>query len=369
MDILSEIVAALKAREGVVLATIISSSGSTPLPTGSSMLVTKSGAKVLGTIGGGLLEADIEKEAKGFFVDAKESMIREFELNESGLEEGMICGGNVDVLIERIGEGALNVFSHLNELRAHGRDCTLLRRIDPLGTVSRVGLEGAAEHVLSLPSVDGLLKELGTEPETFLQRLQRSHREECVERLAARAGELIIQPIAGVQPLLICGGGHVGRSVSRVAAATGFKVTVIDDREDYASSVRFPEAASTIAKKWPDAFSEITIMPSTSIVIVTRGHESDREVLRLALETPARYIGMIGSGRKVAATYNGLQKEGVPVEAFRRVHAPVGLDIGAVTAEEIAVSIIAELIRERRRFRGSSSPLSEKMSQWFDRGE
>ncbi len=352
MDILSEIVAALKARESIVLATIVSSSGSSPLPTGSSMLIKEGGAGVFGTIGGGLLEANVEKEGKSFFSEAKESVIREFELDESGSEEGMICGGHVDVLIEGIGEDALTVYSQLAALRGNGKDCVLLRRIDALGALSRMVLEEVDERVLNFTPLERLLRELGVEQGAVLQRLQRSHREECVERLTARAGELIIQPIVGIQPLLICGGGHVGRSVSRVAAATGFTVTVIDDREDYATSVRFPEAARTIAKKWPEVFSDLTITPSTSIVIVTRSHQSDREVLRLAISTPARYIGMIGSGKKVAATYESLRKEGVPIEAFEHVHAPIGLDIGAVTAEEIAVSIVAELIRARRGFHG-----------------
>lgn len=178
---------------------------------------------------------------------------------------------------------------------------------------------------------------------------------------------MIIQPVVGIQPLVICGGGHVGRCLSKIAAATGFTVTVVDDRQEYASVGRFPEATRTISLKWSEAFSQIGVSPSTSIVIVTHGHESDKEVLRLAIATPARYIGMIGSGKKVAATYDSLRKQGVPVEAFKRIHAPIGLDIGAVTAEEIAVSIVAELIRERRRYRGVSSPLSDRMTRWFDR--
>jgi xanthine dehydrogenase accessory factor len=369
MNILSEIVSALAARDRVVLATIISSSGSAPLPTGSSLLVCECSKRVLGTVGGGLLEASVTREAKEFFAHAKKSVVRTFELNESGIEEGMICGGTVKVLIERIGEEALAVFSRLAGMRDDGNDCTLLRRIDSSGEVTRYALEDRIEQVALLQSFDGLLKELKIETGVFLQSLQRSHREESVGRIAGQGGELIIQPIVGVQALIIFGGGHVGRCLSKIAAATGFTVTVVDDREEYASPERFPEAAHTISRQWKEAFSEITVTPSTSIVIVTHGHESDKGVLRLVINTPARYIGMIGSGKKVAATYDGLRKEGIPVEAFKRVHAPVGLDLGAVTAEEIAVSIVAELVRERRRFHGSSSPLSDRMNRWFDRGE
>ena len=368
MDLIPEIIAALQKHEPVVLATIISSSGSTPLPTGSSMLTTSHGEKVSGTIGGGLLEAEVTKVAKECLAHLKESEIREFELSESGSEEGMICGGNVDILIETIQEDSLGVFSQLAALRTNGNDCTLLRWIDPSGSVSRTAVEASAEAMMQLPFVVQLSKETGSNPDKLLQILQRSRREERVERIALSGGELIVQPISGVQPLIICGGGHVGRSVSKVAAATGFVVTVIDDREEYAAIDRFPGAARTIAKNWGDAFSGITITPSTFIVIVTRAHQLDRDVLRLALGTPARYIGMIGSGRKVTATFDALQQEGIPGEALRRVHAPIGLKIGAVTAEEIAVSIVAELVRERRHFSGTSTPLSETMHPWFERG-
>jgi xanthine dehydrogenase accessory factor len=369
MDILFEIVTALKAQDRVVLATIVSSSGSAPLPTGSSLLVRDGGRIVTGTVGGGMLEANVTKEAREFFAQPRESVLRRFELNESGSEEGMICGGTVEVLIERIGEEGLGVFSRLAELRGEGNDCTLLRRLDPSGRISRFAVEETAEPVAKLQLVYGLLNEMGIETGGFIQKLQRSHREEIVGRVATHAGELIIQPILGIQPLIICGGGHVGRCLSRIAAVTGFTVTVIDEREEYSTPRRFPEAARIISKQWDAAFSEITITPSTSIVIVTHGHESDKQVLRRVIGLPARYIGMIGSGKKVAATYEGLRKEGVPTEAFKRIHAPIGLEIGAVTAEEIAVSVVAELIRARRRFEGVSSPLSERMNRWFERGQ
>ena len=366
MNLLSEITTALQKRERVVLATIISSSGSTPLPTGSSMLITQDGENAAGTIGGGLLEADVTQAAKEFFANGRGSLIGEFELNDSAAGDGMICGGNVDVLIETIRQDELGVFSQLAVLQNSGSDCTLVRRIDTAGTVSRMAAGASAEDTLRLPFVERLVNENDVAPESLLQILQRARREERVERLTLKGGELIIQPVSGVQPLIICGGGHVGRAVSKIAAATGFVVTVVDDREDYAVMDRFPGATRTIAKNWSDGFADLSVTPSSFIVIVTRAHQSDREVLRLALRTPARYIGMIGSGRKVAATFDALQKEGIPKETLKRVHAPIGLEIGAVTAEEIAVSIVAELIRERRHFAGISTSLSQKMIAWFD---
>jgi xanthine dehydrogenase accessory factor len=364
MNILSETVKAVEQHGKAVLATIVASSGSTPLPSGSSMLIPGRGAGVLGTIGGGLLEATVIKEGRALLESPGESFIKEFELNEPGSGEGMICGGSVAVLMEKIGAADTEVFSRLAVLQDQGSDCVLLRWLSASGVIGRVAVEGGGES-----AVTALLAEFGIAQTVFQQRLQRGLREERVERVTAGKGELIIQPVTGAQPLLICGGGHVGRSVSRLAASSGFTVTIADDRKEYATRVRFPEAVRTIAKPWAAVFSEVAVRPSSFIVIVTHGHQSDKEVLRLALGTPARYIGMIGSGKKVVATFDGLRNEGVSEEALKRVHAPIGLDIGAVTADEIAVSIVAELIRERRRFLGVSIPLSEKMKAWFDRSQ
>jgi xanthine dehydrogenase accessory factor len=190
-----------------------------------------------------------------------------------------------------------------------------------------------------------------------------------VERVSGPKEEIIIQPIVGSQPLIIFGGGHVGRSLSRLASLSGFSIIVVDERQEYARSTRFPEAAKTISKSWSAAFEEVEITHSTSIVIVTSGHKSDAEVLRHAVTTRARYVGMIGSKKKVAATFAQLVKDRVPLSALKRAHAPIGLDIGAVTAEEIAVSILAELIRARRGFQDVSAPLSSQMTSWFDHPE
>jgi len=370
MDIFAEIVAALRNQKSVVLVTIIGSAGSTPLPPGSSMLVKQGGKTALGTIGGGVVEAKVIKETDEFFAGSTASAIRKFELSEDNTEEGMICGGTIDVLIERIRPEDLSVFSQLTDLRDKGDDCTLLRGVDPTKkNVHRVLLVGTTQQDLDYPRFAEFFDAHGVTVEKILPELQRAHREESVERVAGLKGELIIQPIVGVQPLIIFGGGHIGRSLSKLASLSGFSVTVVDDREGYAQPNRFPEAVHTISKSWSGAFEELRIQPATSLVIVTRGHGSDAEVLRQAAATRARYVGMIGSRKKVAATFARLLKEGVPLAALQRVHAPIGLDIGAVTAEEIAVSILAELIRVRRGFQDVSAPLSSQMASWFDHPE
>jgi xanthine dehydrogenase accessory factor len=367
IDIYTEIVAALRNPERLALATIIGSSGSTPLPPGSSMLVNQAGTAVAGTIGGGAAEVNVTRESAEFLKGSVSCLMMRFELNEANAQEGMICGGTIDVLIERIGPDDLSLFSQMLSLRDQGGDCILLRGIDLAKTVvHRLVMVGNTEQTLQpLPSAH-LLDEHGVSVERFLPSLQRAQREESVERVSGKRGELIIQPIMGIQPLIIFGGGHVGRSLSRLAALSGFSVTVVDDREEFARHSRFPEAARTIATDWSAAFGEITIQPATSIVIVTRGHQSDAEVLHRAATTHARYVGMIGSKKKVETSFAQLLKDGVPLSELQRIHAPIGLDIGAVTAEEIAVSILADLIRVRRDFQKVSAPMSAQMTSWFD---
>jgi xanthine dehydrogenase accessory factor len=159
--------------------------------------------------------------------------------------------------------------------------------------------------------------------------------------------EIFVEPILPSPKLCIFGGGHVSLALSRIAHQAGFEISVIDDRESFANAERFP-MATEIHTSFEEAFEEIRPNPSSYLVIVTRGHKDDMRVLKWAVGTDARYIGMIGSKRKVIAIYRALESQGIPVESFARVHAPVGLEIGARTPEEIAVSIVAELIAVRR---------------------
>jgi xanthine dehydrogenase accessory factor len=161
--------------------------------------------------------------------------------------------------------------------------------------------------------------------------------------------EIFVEPILPPADLYIFGAGHVAASLYQVAHIAGFDVTVIDDRETYANRERFPEAHQVIAEDFDKAMAQVTPNESSYIVIVTRGHHDDMRMLRWAVQTPARYIGMIGSKRKTITIFKELQKEGLPAPLFDRVKAPIGLDIGAITPEEIAVSITAELIASRRK--------------------
>ena len=172
--------------------------------------------------------------------------------------------------------------------------------------------------------------------------------------------DIFIEPILPTPLLYIFGAGHVGHELSKAAGRAGFDVIVVDDREAYANQERFPEAKQVIAEDFDQALAGITPNESAYIVIVTRGHRDDMRVLRWAVQTDAKYIGMVGSRRKAITVFRELTNEGLKPELFERVHSPVGLDIGAITPEEIAISIVAELIGIRR---GAERPLPHM--SWF----
>jgi xanthine dehydrogenase accessory factor len=160
--------------------------------------------------------------------------------------------------------------------------------------------------------------------------------------------EVFIEPILTTPTMYIFGGGHISLSLARIAKLIGFKIVVIDDRTEYANAERFPEAEMVLAEDFAKAFSKLKIDKTSYIVIVTRGHQNDELVLEWAISTPAKYIGMIGSKTKVKTTYSHLLAKGVSQKTLDSVHSPIGLAIDAQTPEEIAVSILAEIIKVRR---------------------
>jgi xanthine dehydrogenase accessory factor len=172
--------------------------------------------------------------------------------------------------------------------------------------------------------------------------------------------DIFVEPVLPPATLYLFGAGHVSHSLYKIAKLSGFDVTVIDDRESYANRERFPDAKEVIAEDFDQATTRLTPNETSYIVIVTRGHRDDMRVLRWAVQTRARYVGMIGSKRKTITIFRELVKEGIPEQLFERVHAPVGLDIGAITPDEIAISITAELIAARR---GIERPLPHM--SWF----
>jgi xanthine dehydrogenase accessory factor len=161
--------------------------------------------------------------------------------------------------------------------------------------------------------------------------------------------EVFVEPVLPAPAAFIFGAGHISKSLAQVAALAGFTAVVIDDRESFANRERFPEAAEVHAGEYEEILPRLGVNEASFVIIVTRGHRDDMRVLRLVAPTPARYVAMVGSKRKVLNVVRELEKEGVPREALERIHAPMGLDIGAESPEEIAISVVAEMIAVRRR--------------------
>ena len=160
--------------------------------------------------------------------------------------------------------------------------------------------------------------------------------------------DIYVEPIVVAPHVYIFGAGHVGLSTYRAARLAGFEVSIVDERPEFANRERFPEAAEIVVADYEAAAARLKPSANAYILIFTPGHQTDMRVLRWAVTTPARYVGMMGSKRKVTGIFHELQKEGIPAERFERVHAPIGLDIGAQPPEEIAISVVAEMIAIRR---------------------
>jgi xanthine dehydrogenase accessory factor len=175
--------------------------------------------------------------------------------------------------------------------------------------------------------------------------------EEDAEESALLCGgvmEVYVEPILPDPTLFIFGAGHVGQAVASIARTLGFKIAVVDDRIKYANSERFPQADDFYVNSWEEVFASLPVNDSSYLLIATRGHKYDLSCLRYAIQTPARYIGLLGSRRKTKLLYEALEREGIDPACFQRVFAPVGLEIGSETPEEIAVSIAAELVAVRK---------------------
>jgi xanthine dehydrogenase accessory factor len=364
MDIYREILSALEQEDRIMLATIISTSGSTPASAFSKMLITNGGTKSIGTVGGGCMEGEVILHANRLYNSGKAEILT-FSLNEDDIESGLICGGNLDILIEPITRDFSPIFQKIKSLRDDGEDCVLGTLLSKDNTVeskvifkrSSGELDEWSIETFKSQSTNKLLQQ-SINPLIHHSISQAYQRNEII-RLKLESGEMILEPVVGNPSLIIFGGGHVSKFVSQAASMAGFHVTVVDDREKYVNPHRFPEANKTIVSDFTSVFSNLKITRSTYIVIVTRGHNYDEIVLEQAVKTNAKYIGMIGSKRKILTTYEHLMARGISAERLKSVHAPIGIDIAAATAEEIAVSITAEMICIRREMHKPLRRMSE----------
>jgi xanthine dehydrogenase accessory factor len=347
-DLYAEIVKVLETKERVVLATLIHRVGSAPRAVGAKYLVKKDGTS-FGTIGGGCVEAEVWQAAQEMVMKGV-SKVLHFNLTSEQLAAGgLICGGTVDIFLEPLGEGVLDIYREVARIKQKGGSAVLATLVsEDQAPVHREGTKilmmRSGEKIGSLSLGEDLQKKLLKENEALLRENQP--RIIAVDQ-GTKKLEILMEPVVSEPTVFIFGAGHVSQQLSPIAKKVHFKVVIIDDREVFANRNRFPEADEVIVSEFETCFDRLVIDESSYIVIVTRGHFYDGFVLEQALKTHARYIGMIGSRSKINILYKELLKKGVPETSLDRVCAPIGIDINSETPEEIAVSIAAQLIKVR----------------------
>ncbi len=329
--------------EDLVLATVLSKSGSAPCLAGAKMVVRSDGTSI-GTVGGGMLEAAAQKKGARTFTSGVPEILS-FDL--SGADAAsmqMICGGNVKLLIDHIPASPPNIemFRRLRDALQTGEKCYLVASLGKVGEEKRPTMRCLALE-------DGSRTGEFPFPQQWLDLLiEKAYRSTypVVETIAGQ--QFVIERCFIPSTVYIYGAGHVSQQVALLAEMVGFQTIVLDDRDEYANRARFPKADSIkVLDSFEECFAGLKLDGDSYVVIVTRGHRHDKTVLAQALQSRAGYIGMMGSRRKREELFALLQQEGCSAEALERVHCPIGLDIKAATTGEIAVSIMAELIRTR----------------------
>ena len=343
MAFFKSVSALLAEGESLVMAVILARSGSAPRSVGSRMAVRKDGS-IVGTIGGGILEARVQ-ELAGTVFQSHETIVRTFTLTaEDASLMGMICGGQVRLLIHYVdatrSDQAL-LYRKALELLNTRRTGWLVSRIPDRGREAKAPLQG-------LVGPDGL--HAGTLEHAAIQEVLSRFDGRQPDMVARGSESFLVEPLSKEGCVFIFGAGHISQDLAPLVRLVGFRTVVLDDRPEFANRERFPTADEIrVISTFERALDGLEIDAESCLVLVTRGHAHDKTVLGLSLKTEAGYIGMIGSRRKRDAIYQSLRKEGYTQEDIDRVHSPIGLDIGAETPAEIAVSIVAELIQHRAR--------------------
>jgi xanthine dehydrogenase accessory factor len=300
--------------------------------------------RTYGTIGGSLIEASAIRESRLALADKKSKTVS-FELDgRDASSPGMICGGTAELLLDYLEATPENRdFSRRwHDAILHGQDIYLLTHLKGAGDSLQV-----LGHAVLLPGGD--VGGGASLPTDDIEKVKAGLQDVSTTAiLALHDTRVMVDRIRRLKTVYCFGAGHVAVPTAHLAALVGFRVVVVDDRPEYATAERFPEANKILATKdFHHALDGLEIDEDSFIVIFTRGHQFDRAVLEQALRTPAGYIGMISSRRKREAIYQALEAAGFERGRLEQVHSPIGIAIGAETPEEIAVSIVAELIKVR----------------------
>ena len=339
----------------VVVATVVRTKGSTPQKPGAKLLVREDGSGV-GTLGGGCVEGDIWFAASELLKRGGAAEYREYQLNEDlAAEDGLVCGGTMFFLIDPIYEpgGYLSAAHEIDAAYGGGPAVALASLVKGRGV-------GARLLVRENGSTEGSLGDAALDTDAIRRApdLMVHGRNEYVT--AESGDEYFIEAYTSPPQLVICGGGHVAKAIAPLATKVGFRLFITDDREEFANMERFPEADRVVALRPEEALPTLPINANTFIVVATRGHRFDNVALEAAARTPAKYVGLMGSRRKTILIYEDLMRSGLSMERIREIRSPIGLDIRGRTPEEIAVSIVAEMLMFR--LGGTGEPM--KLDDW-----
>lgn len=338
-EVLARLLSAVDAGQPVAYSALVETRGSTPQKAGAAMLVFPDGSQT-GTLGGGCVEAEVKRQALAL-LDGGTTELLSFQLDSDyGWDDGLICGGRMQMLVDPIRPGDdITWYRQLQDVIETGAGCTQAVVVD----TAKAGLPAGMQLLFDrdgnllaqrggagdLSNVIAALRPLSERPRPYVQ------------------GGVSYLPQLTRCRLVIVGAGHVGQAVANLAVDVGFDVEVVDDREEYCSPERLPRVERRIIGPIDDVLPELEITSDTFCIIVTRGHNHDEQALYHLATTDARYVGMIGSKRKIKLIFDDLRRDGIAEEHLARVHAPIGFDIGSQTVPEIAVSIVAELIAYR----------------------
>lgn len=337
----------LQKNEEIVIATIIKRQGSAPREAGTKIVIRNDGS-FIGTIGGGLIESQVIETAKNVFKSGQ-SVLNSFDMTHEQMETGsMICGGKVEVLIDIFKPNSPDLSVLQTIFQAYTQQNAAFT-ITSIASDQKKGCQ--TEHCLLEKS--GLIK--GDTP--FSHELPDSIKTQIISSKLPAVFELEetkiwVEPLVFPKKLFIFGAGHVSRPTAALSASVGFQVIVLDDRKEFIHADFFPEPiVARAVEDFNFCLDDLNINQNSYLVIVTRGHFYDKSILSQALKTDAEYIGMIGSRTKRDKIYSYLLEEGFKQEDLNRVHSPIGLKMGAETPEEIAISIVAELVNTRAKNR------------------
>ena len=359
-EVIHEAVDQLNSGNPCVLATVVRTNGSTPQKAGAMLLVREDGTAV-GTLGGGCVEGDIWFAAREILRNQGGPEFKDYYLNEDiAARDGLVCGGTMYFYLEPFWD--TDDFSDIgNELIGAydgGEPAALATVVRSEGDTAALGAK------LLLRSDGSIAGSIGTAvlDETALEVASRVAAVGANESVTLDdKTELFVEGFTTPPTLVMVGGGHVGKATADLAHRLGYRVYIVDDREDFSNPDRFPYAEDTIVTSYTNWAEHLDINVNSFIVVASRGHWFDDVALESALTTRARYVGLLGSRRKTLMIYQRLLQEGIPRERLAEVRAPIGLDIGALEPEELAVSIMSEIIMARRG--GKGSPMT--MDDWY----